>query len=289
MYIRFHSEVWCSFAVSSSYVCWDTTCHICPYILDLPRRHGSRGGYLDSLLETTREAVTVLCTCVHTWTQYMWQQKIYLNVCVLFQNWAHLGPKSTVPMHPKPRPFKLQLFLDFRAKIFPEWPLNFFCHHDSPSNLAECRYPPREWNSTSSTTGLLPRVLGWTSHPPLQHASNVHIYRIPASKWLESGIAPLVPRGFYPACWGEGGGWTSHPPLQHASNVHTCIYVRIYKHTRAHVYVHTYVCMCICGYIYVYVCMLYMYVETQRIEPHTANRIYICICMYVRICVHIYM
>jgi len=24
----------------------------------------------------------------------------------------------------------------------------------------------------------------------------------PASKWLESGIAPLVPRGFYPTCWG---------------------------------------------------------------------------------------
>jgi len=24
----------------------------------------------------------------------------------------------------------------------------------------------------------------------------------PASKWLESGIAPLVPRGFYPANWG---------------------------------------------------------------------------------------
>ena len=29
----------------------------------------------------------------------------------------------------------------FLWKNFPDWPLNFFCHHHSPSNLAKSRYP----------------------------------------------------------------------------------------------------------------------------------------------------
>jgi len=33
-----------------------------------------------------------------------------------------------------------QLFLDFCAIFFPAWPL-IFCQHDSPSNLADSRYP----------------------------------------------------------------------------------------------------------------------------------------------------
>jgi len=37
-----------------------------------------------------------------------------------------LGPESTVPMHPQLRLFILQLFLDFRATFFPEWPLMFW-------------------------------------------------------------------------------------------------------------------------------------------------------------------
>ena len=83
-------------------------------------------GNRDSLLETTREATTVLYTCLHTWTQYKWQQNKYLSVWIWSQNWAHLGPKSIVPMHPQLRPFTPQLFLDFCAEFFPESPLNFF-------------------------------------------------------------------------------------------------------------------------------------------------------------------
>ena len=45
------------------------------------------------------------------------------------------------PCAPTPPPYAQQLFLDFCEFCFPEWPLNFFCHHDSPSNLAESRYP----------------------------------------------------------------------------------------------------------------------------------------------------
>jgi len=43
-------------------------------------------------------------------------------------------------MHPQPRPFPVQLFLDLCAISPPELPLNFFGQHDSPSNLAESRY-----------------------------------------------------------------------------------------------------------------------------------------------------
>jgi len=40
-------------------------------------------------------------------------------------------------MHPQLQPFNLQLFLEFCAIFFPEWPLIFSGQHDSPSNLAE--------------------------------------------------------------------------------------------------------------------------------------------------------
>ena len=40
-------------------------------------------------------------------------------------DWAHFGPESTVPIHPQPRPFSLQPFLDISAIFSPDWPLNF--------------------------------------------------------------------------------------------------------------------------------------------------------------------
>jgi len=54
----------------------------------------------------------------------MSQKRYYLSVCIWFQEWAHFGPESTVPMH-QLRLFTLQLFLDFRAIFFPDWPLIF--------------------------------------------------------------------------------------------------------------------------------------------------------------------
>jgi len=81
--------------------------------------------------------------CTHVNAIHVTAEK-KLSVCIWFQNWAHLGPKSTVPMHPQPRPFTLQLFLDFLCNFFPRMAPQFFCHHDSPSNLAESRYPPRK-------------------------------------------------------------------------------------------------------------------------------------------------
>jgi len=55
----------------------------------------------------------------------MRQIRYYLSICIWFQEWAHLGPESTVPMHSQLRLFTLQLFLDFRTTFFPEWPLIF--------------------------------------------------------------------------------------------------------------------------------------------------------------------
>jgi len=72
----------------------------------------------------------------------MSQRRHFLSVRIWFQQWAHLGPESTVPMHPQLQPFNQQLFLDFCAISFPEWPPNFFGQHDLPGNLAESRYPP---------------------------------------------------------------------------------------------------------------------------------------------------
>ena len=73
----------------------------------------------------------------------MRQKRYYLSVCIWFQEWAHLGRESTVSMHPQLRLFTLQLFLDFRAIVFPRIAPHFFGHHDSLSNLAESRYPHR--------------------------------------------------------------------------------------------------------------------------------------------------
>ena len=58
----------------------------------------------------------------------MWNQRRSLSVWIWFQDWpgVHLGPESTVPMHPQPRPLNQQLFFDFYTKKFPEWGLNSF-------------------------------------------------------------------------------------------------------------------------------------------------------------------
>ena len=55
----------------------------------------------------------------------MWQKRYYFSVCIWFQEWAHLGPESTAPMHPQLPLFTIQLFLDFCAIFFLEWPLIF--------------------------------------------------------------------------------------------------------------------------------------------------------------------
>jgi len=65
----------------------------------------------------------------------------FLSVCIWSWNWAHLVFELIVPTHPQPRPFKCQLFLDFRANFSPEWPLNFWSSRFTPSNQAKSRYP----------------------------------------------------------------------------------------------------------------------------------------------------
>ena len=54
------------------------------------------------------------------------------------------------------------------------------------------------------TSSLQPKTQGNASNLVQSHFGS------PASKWLWSGMAPLVPQGFYPACWG-----LNQPPPSH--------------------------------------------------------------------------
>jgi len=68
---------------------------------------------------------------------------IYKTVKTFFERlYLALGLHEIVPWvkNPQPRPFTLHLFLNFCA-IFSPNGTSFFNHHDSPSNLAQSRYP----------------------------------------------------------------------------------------------------------------------------------------------------
>jgi len=74
-------------------------------------------------------------------------------------------------MHPQHRPFTVQLFLDFYAISFPRWPLIFFGQHDSPSNLAESRYPRHEPRSRAFYYSINSLLHTWNSYytePPMK-------------------------------------------------------------------------------------------------------------------------
>ena len=62
----------------------------------------------------------------------MWQQRQSLNVRIWFQDWAHLGLESTVPMHLYSHR-SLASYFSIYVKFFPQ--------HDSSSNLAAFWYP----------------------------------------------------------------------------------------------------------------------------------------------------
>jgi len=75
----------------------------------------------------------------------MQQQRQTLSACIWFQDGAHLRSASTVRVLLLAPPLTLWLILDFSAfKIFTLVAPHFFGQHDSPSNLAESRYPRPE-------------------------------------------------------------------------------------------------------------------------------------------------
>ena len=63
-----------------------------------------------------------------------WRRQIFFNGKIPVMGFgSRIAPNCTssddavtVPMHPRPRPFTLQLFLDFCAIFSPEWPLIFW-------------------------------------------------------------------------------------------------------------------------------------------------------------------
>ena len=72
----------------------------------------------------------------------MWQLRPSLSDCISFQDWAHLSPESTVPMHPHPHR-SLTGYFSISVQFFSQVAPHSFGQHDSPSHLAESRYPPR--------------------------------------------------------------------------------------------------------------------------------------------------
>jgi len=70
----------------------------------------------------------------------MRKEKHSLSVCIWFQDsqncaLCHHALGAHVPTS------RSATISQFPCNFFPEWPLNFFGLHDSPSNLAESRYP----------------------------------------------------------------------------------------------------------------------------------------------------
>jgi len=110
------------------------------------------------------------------------------------------------------------------------------------------------------------------------NASNVvqSHFGSPQLKELESGIAPLVPRGFYPACWGLNQPPPSQYDLDKLSKV-SALSHRPYKRSvlltiekfclDIYIYIHMYIC------VYIYISSMYKY---------------ICIWFYIYICIHIH-
>jgi len=97
------------------------------------------------------------------------------------------------PCAPTFPPLTLHLFLDFCAIFFPEWPLDFFCHHDSSSNLAESRYPWQLTRKDPSCRGYrdLARLLGkswWPKKWGAIRGKNMHENREIVVEWTVGGV-----------------------------------------------------------------------------------------------------
>jgi len=72
--------------------------------------------------------------------------------CVyLVQDCANLRPESNVPIHPQPHR-SLADYFSISMQFFPQVAPHFFGQHDSPSNLAESRYPHAHLSTYPSTT-----------------------------------------------------------------------------------------------------------------------------------------
>jgi len=104
-------------------------------------------GNQDSLLETSREAVTIVPKCTLSWAQQMWQQWHSLSVCIWLQDCANLRLESTVRVLPHPHRSPNNCF-SISVQFFPQVAPHFFGQHDSPSNLASVPVPSLQLSSS---------------------------------------------------------------------------------------------------------------------------------------------
>jgi len=73
--------------------------------------------------------------------EFVSQDNVWAFVCS-FRTCTNLQPESTVPMHPHPNR-SLSGYFSISVQFFSQRGPPFFGQHDSPSNLAESRYPQR--------------------------------------------------------------------------------------------------------------------------------------------------
>jgi len=67
--------------------------------------------------------------------------KVFCERLYWFQDWAHLSSKSTVRVLPHPH-CSLYNYISISVQFFSDVAPHFLSAYDSPSNLAESRYPP---------------------------------------------------------------------------------------------------------------------------------------------------
>ena len=104
---------------------------------------GPGRGYRDSLLETVQEAVAIAPKCAHNWAQYMWQQRhLFFESLHLVLGLRKIAPWVNCPYAPTTPTIHSTTISRFLCNFFPRMAPHFVCHHDSPSKLAESRYPP---------------------------------------------------------------------------------------------------------------------------------------------------
>jgi len=83
--------------------------------------NGLVGEYRDSLLETARQAPTIVAQGCPSWVQswWMWQQRQSLSACIWFQDYANLRPLSPCPRRQHPHLSLCSFFFIFLHLFIP--------------------------------------------------------------------------------------------------------------------------------------------------------------------------
>ena len=235
----------------------------------------------------------------------MWHERHSLSVCIWLQDWAHLSLESNVRVLPHPRR-SLNNYFSIFVNFFPRTAHQFFCHHNSPSNLAKSWYPHRDCKMATSLVHMLKIKTGHYFWCFFRKCSNTMKPRQSGRK-MTSFRGAMGRHGQTGSWRGQWTGWIGFAPVQisgcgldgalswcgqgegqiflvsswaaravvAAPSFQTCFAcVHMYI-----LYACVYICVCVyvCGHdtcIYMHVCM-YLYIYAF---------IHVCMCMCMHIC-----